>query len=81
MHDPRERILPDVGLVHVKDSETMETAWINTSDRKMRTAYAKWFADLSAAASRLFMKYKVDNVSISTDSDYVKGLMAFFQTR
>ena len=81
VHDPRERILPDVGLVHVKDSETMETAWINTSDRKMRTAYAKWFADLSAAASRLFMKYKVDNVSISTDSDYVKGLMAFFQTR
>ena len=81
VHDPRERQLPDVGLVHVKDSETMDTAWINTSDRKMRTAYEKWFAGMSAASSRLFMKYKVDNVSISTDSDYVKGLMSFFQTR
>lgn len=81
VHDPRERTLPDVGLIHAKDSETMETAWINTSSRKMRAAYAKWFTDLSAAASRLFLKYKVDNVSISTDSDYVKGLMAFFQTR
>lgn len=81
VHDPRERSLPDVGLVHVKDSETMQAAWINTSDRKMREAYGKWFADMSAAASRLFLRYKVDNVSISTDSDYVKGLMAFFQTR
>lgn len=81
VHDPRERTLPDVGLIHAKDSETMETAWINTSSRKMRAAYAKWFTDLSAAASRLFLKYKVDNVSISTDSDYVKDLMAFFQTR
>lgn len=81
VHDSRERTLPDVGLIHAKDSETMETAWINTSSRKMRAAYAKWFTDLSAAASRLFLKYKVDNVSISTDSDYVKGLMAFFQTR
>ena len=81
VHDPRERTLPDVGLVHVKDSETMQAGWVNTSSRKMRTSYEKWFADMSASASRLFMRYKVDNVSISTDSDYVKGLMAFFQTR
>ena len=81
VHDPRERTLPDVGFVHVKDSETMSAAWIDTSSKKMRSAYEKWFADLSAASSRLFLKYKVDNVSISTDSDYVKGLMAFFQKR
>ena len=81
VHDPRERKLPDIGLVHVKDSETMASAWVNTSDRKMRALYEKWFGNLSESSSRLFLKYKVDNVSISTDSDYVKGLMAFFQTR
>ena len=81
VHDPRERTLPDVGFVHVKDSETMATCWVNTSDRRMRSMYSKWFSDLSSASSRLFLKYKVDNVSISTDSDYVKGLMAFFQRR
>ena len=81
VHDPRERTLPDVGLVHVKDSETMSASWVNTSDRKMRREYEKWFEDVTAASSRLFLKYKVDSVSISTDSDYVKGLMTFFQTR
>lgn len=81
VHDPRERTLPDIGFVHVKDSENMSAGWVNTSSRKMRSLYEKWFSDLSAASSRLFLKYKVDNVSISTDSDYVKGLMAFFQKR
>ncbi len=81
VHDPRERTLPDIGFVHVKDSETMKAAWVNTSDRKMRNEYEKWFAGATAEASRLFLKYKVDSVDISTDSDYVKGLMAFFKKR
>lgn len=81
VHDPRERELPDIGLVHVKDSETMQASWIDTSDRKFRKAYSEWFSALVENSSRLFMKYKVDNVSIPTDSDYVKGLMAFFQKR
>ena len=81
VHDPRERTLPDVGLVHVKDSETMKGAWVNTSDGKVRTEYEKWFAGMTDSASKLVLKYKVDSVDISTDSDYVKGLMAFFQRR
>ncbi len=81
IYDPRERSIPDIGLVHVKDSETMKDAWIDTSSRKVRAAYRQWFMNMSSAASRLFMKYKVDNVSIATDEDYVRGLMTFFHKR
>ena len=81
VYDPRERTIPDVGLVHVKDSETGRCAWVNTSSKKMRRAYSEWFAAVAGTASRLFMKYSIDNVSISTDEDYVKSLMAFFQRR
>lgn len=81
VHDPRERTLPDVGLVHVKDSETGRDAWVDTSSRKMRRDYSEWFSRVTANASRLFLKYKVDSVSISTDGDYVKNLMALFQKR
>lgn len=81
VHDPRERTIPDVGLVHVKDSETGRDAWVNTSSRKMRREYSEWFSRATANASRLFLKYKVDSVSISTDGDYVKNLMALFQKR
>lgn len=81
VYDPRERNLPDVGLVHIKDSETGESAWVNTSGKKTRKMYAEWFDAVSQSATRLFNKYSIDNVSISTDEDYVKGLMAFFKKR
>ena len=79
--DPRERDIPDVGLVNIKDSETGACAWINTSDYKMRRAYQEWFANVEQSSSRLFMKYNVDKVSISVDDDYVKGLMTLFKNR
>ena len=81
VYDPRERNIPDIGLVNIKDSETGRTAWVNTSDRKMRLAYEEWFRNLEQASSRLFMKYNVDKVSIAVDDDYVKGLMTLFKNR
>ncbi len=81
VYDPRERNIPDVGLVNVKDSETGRTAWVNTSDRKVRLAYEEWFRNVEQASSRLFMKYNVDKVSIALDEDYVKGLMSLFKNR
>lgn len=81
VHDPRERTIPDVGLVHVKDSETGESAWINTSSRKTRVEYSKWFGAVEDGERKLFNRYKIDSVDIATNQDYVKGLMTFFGRR
>ena len=81
VYDPRERNIPNVGLIHIKDSETGKAAWVNTSDRKTRRAYEEWFANVEQTSSRLFMKYNVDKVSLALDDDYVKGLMTLFKNR
>lgn len=81
VHDSRERTIPDVGLVHVKDSETGESAWINTSSMKTRTEYSKWFSFAEESEKRLFNRYHIDSVDIATNQDYVKGLMTFFGRR
>ena len=81
VYDPRERSIPDVGLVHIKDSETGKAAWVNTSDRRMRAKYEEWFRNMEQSSARLFMKYNVDKVSIALDEDYVKGLMLLFKNR
>ena len=81
VYDPRERSIPNVGLIHIKDSETGKAAWVNTSDRKMRLAYEEWFRNVEQTSTRLFMKYNVDKVSIALDDDYVKGLMTLFKNR
>jgi len=79
--DPREKSLPDVGLVHAKDAESGASRWINTSSRSVRNAYEQWFRSATSDADRLLIKYQVDHVDISTDQDYVRGLMALFQRR
>ena len=81
VHDPRERTIPDVGLVHVKDSETGGSAWINTSSSKTRSEYSKWFAAVEDGERKLFNRYQIDSVDIATNLDYVKGLMTFFGRR
>lgn len=81
IYDPRERVVPDVGLVNVKDSETGESAWVNTSSRKMREAYAQATRNADDKALKLHRRYQIDSVDISTGSDYVRGLMAFFDKR
>lgn len=79
--DPRERQLPNVGMVRVMDAETGAVRWVDTSSKSVRDAYNKWSVGVYNAAKTMFNKYKVDSVSISTDQDYVKGLISLFKAR
>ena len=44
VYDPREKELPNVGLMKMKDAETGETMWIDTSSKKVRETYVNWWA-------------------------------------
>ena len=81
VYDPRERAIPDVGLVHVKDSETGDAAWIDTGSRKVRDSYAEWFRTVGENEDRLFKKYRTDTIDIATSDDYVSRLMLFFNRK
>ena len=81
IYDRREREIPDVGLVRVKDAETGEELWVDTSSRAVREHYNKWSTEVFQQTRTLFNRYKVDSVSISTDQDYVKGLISLFKKR
>lgn len=81
VHDPRERALPNVGIINIKDSESGRSAWVNTSSAAVRRKYSSWMNTLSQKEKQLFKRYKVDAVDISTADDYVKGLMALFAKR
>ncbi len=78
VHDPRERELVPVGLVHIKDAESGRGAWVDTDSPRMRKAYSAWFGELQRREEKLFNRYQIDSVDIATDQDYVKGLMALF---
>lgn len=81
IYDPREREIPNVGLVHVKDSETGRSSWVNTSSRRVRDSYSAWFRNVSDNETRILNKYRIDTVDIGTDQDFVKRLMVFFSKK
>ncbi|MBO7359247.1 MAG: VWA domain-containing protein, partial [Clostridia bacterium] len=81
VHDPVDYALPDVGLINIKDSETGRTRWVDTSIHQVRSSYARWMEGVRTQENHLFNLYNVDHVDISTDEDYVKGLMALFARR
>ena len=79
VHDPRELSLPDVGLVHIKDSETGRGAWVNTSSARTRESYERWQASLDEKEQALLRRYDIAHVDVSTQGDYVKSLMGLFR--
>ena len=81
IYDPREKEMPDVGLVNITDGETGEQMWVNTSDKKWRKEFKEWNDIVYNKAITTLRKYKVDCVSIRTDEDYVKGLVSLFKSR
>ncbi len=79
--DIREKSIPDIGLVHIKDAETGEGRWINTSSRKTRRAYEDWYRTATSSADKLFLRYRVDCADIGPADDYVRPLMTLFHKR
>lgn len=81
IYDQRETELPNIGMIKLKDAETGQYQWADTSNKAVRAAYSKWWRETSEATKALFMKCGVDNVAVRTDEDYVKALIALFKKR
>ena len=81
VYDRRETELPAVGLMKIKDAETGQERWIDSSSTRLRAAYKEWWDRRQAAMSDSFKKCRVDSVSIRTEDDYVKALIALFDKR
>lgn len=81
VYDRREAELPAVGLMKIKDAETGMERWIDTSSARVRQVYKEWWEKRQAKMNDSFKKSRVDSVSVRTEDDYVKALIALFQKR
>lgn len=81
IYDKREREIPSVGIIRMKDAETGEYAWVDTTSNTLRRNYANWYKKMEESVNETLVKAGVDFVSIATDQDYVKPLMNLFKKR
>lgn len=81
IYDRRETELPPIGLVKLKDAESGNLKWVDTSDRKVRDAYSQYWKIRDQEIQTIFAKSGVDNVKVRTDEDYVRSLISLFKKR
>lgn len=81
IYDRRERTLPSIGLVKMKDAENGTDLWVDTSDKRVRSSYEKYWEERQQTVKQYFTQSGVDSISIATDEDYVKSLMKLFKQR
>ena len=79
--DERETELPSIGMVKFKDAESGEYLWVDSSSRKVRDAYQKWWNDYRSKLDIMMKRSGIDYVGINTRDDYVKSLVALFKKR
>ena len=79
--DPREREMPDVGIIELQDAETARKVWVDTSSKAVRDHYAAAWAEREERSREMLLHNRIDIADISTDSDYVAELIKLFKKR
>jgi uncharacterized protein (DUF58 family) len=77
--DPRERELPDIGLVELEDPETGEQLLVDTSDRNVRMQYRKIAEEVELSAGAGVASARVGEIPLLTTEPYDIPLIRFFQ--
>jgi len=77
----REKVLPDIGLLPVRDPESNTITWLDTSSRRLRNQYLLNFESHVKKLEKTFTESRSDLISISTGEDYYKVLHSFFRKR
>ena len=79
--DPRERELPAVGILEIRDAETGRIVHVDTSLPKVRSAYLAYWERQRENQKKLFQSHRVDHVLINAAEPYDVPLVRFFQER
>lgn len=81
VYDKRDAQIPDVGLMRVRDLETGTERWIDSSSKRVRNEYQRWWYERQQNMSDTLKRCRVGSVSVATDEDYVTALMGLFKRR
>jgi len=81
LYDKHEEEFPDLGLIPVRDEESGQLMWVNTSDKDVRAAFKTEANKRNAILKDAFSRSGVDVASIGTHEPYVKPLMNLFKKR
>lgn len=81
LSDPREEELPAVGILKMRDAETNDERWVDTSDARVRRTFEEFWRRRKEARKQMFLRSRVDAIPIRIDRPYIKPIVDFFKLR
>lgn len=81
LNDPREEVLPNVGIVELEDAETSRRVWVDTSSKSIREHFAQEQKRRWESMLQILKHSRIDVADVSTEGDYVVELMKLFKQR
>ena len=79
--DKTETELPNVGLIKLRDNETGNVMWVDTSDKNFRKQFIANHLKFEEDLKDIFNRSGTDATKIFTHENYVKPLMNLFKNR
>lgn len=81
VYDEREESIPNLGMVQMQDEETGQLMLVNTSSKKVRQNYSKYYRENVAYFKDSFTKSGAGTIDCRVDESYVKKLLGYFKQR
>ncbi len=79
--DEAEQVLPDLGVIQLKNAENGRLTWVNTSSKEVQKIQKVSFESFEIEVKQLFLKMGMDLISIQTSEDYIPKLMQLFRSK
>ncbi|NNK61500.1 MAG: DUF58 domain-containing protein [Flavobacteriaceae bacterium] len=79
--DLREEQIPNLGMVQMYDEETEEIMLVNTSSKKVRQNYNRFYKEKVDYFKDSFAKSGAGTINCRVDESYVKKLLGYFKQR
>ena len=79
--DPRDKVLPNVGIIEMRDAESGEKVWVDSSSAAVRDYFAAQWEARNTEMETLLKHNRIDTAEVSTDADYVAELIKLFKQR
>lgn len=81
IYDQREEHIPNLGVVLAEDEETGESILVDTTSKKVRNNYTKYYLEKVKFYQETFQKSGAGTMSCRVDESYVKKLLGYFKNR
>ena len=81
IEDPRERALPNVGMLAIEDAETGEVVELDTANPSVRDRFSQEAHERSRRLVSDLRAEGVDTLQLNTGSPYMPALQRFFKNR